>query len=75
MVKDLPEMCDTWVRSLGWEDPLEKGTAAHSSYSGLENSMDCIDHGVAKRRTQLSNFRFEDVVQDREKSVSHSQDM
>ena len=27
-------------------------------YSGLENSMDCIVHGVAKSRTQLSNFHF-----------------
>ena len=27
-------------------------------YSGLENFMDCIVHGVTKRRTQLSNFRF-----------------
>ena len=27
-------------------------------YSGLENSMDCIIHGVAKSRTQLSNFHF-----------------
>ena len=27
-------------------------------YSGLENSMDCIVHGVAKRRTQLSGFHF-----------------
>ena len=31
MVKDLPEMQETWVWSLGWEDPLEKGIAAHSS--------------------------------------------
>ena len=31
MVKDLPAMQETWVWSLGWEDPLEKGTAAHSS--------------------------------------------
>ena len=30
-VKNLPVMWETWVRSLGWEDPLEKGTAAHSS--------------------------------------------
>ena len=30
-VKNLPAMRETWVRSLGWEDPLEKGTAAHSS--------------------------------------------
>ena len=27
----LPAMCVTWVQSLGWEDPLEKGTATHSS--------------------------------------------
>ena len=31
MVKCLPAMWDTWVRSLGWEDPLEKEMAAHSS--------------------------------------------
>ena len=31
MVKNLPEMQETWVRSLGWEDPLEKGSAPHSS--------------------------------------------
>ena len=31
MVKDLPVMQETWVRSLGWEDPLEKGMATHSS--------------------------------------------
>ena len=30
-VKNLPAMQETWVRSLGWEDPLEKGTATHSS--------------------------------------------
>ena len=30
-VKNLPEMRKTWVPSLGWEDPLEKGMAAHSS--------------------------------------------
>ena len=30
MVKRLPTMRETWVRSLGWEDPLEKGMATHS---------------------------------------------
>ena len=43
-------MRETWVRSLGWEDPLEKGKATHSR-PGLENSMDYIVHGVAKSRT------------------------
>ena len=31
MVKNLPAMWETWVRSLGWEDPLEKEMATHSS--------------------------------------------
>ena len=31
LVKNLPAMRETWVCSLGWEDPLEKGKAAHSS--------------------------------------------
>ena len=30
-VKNLPAMKKTWVRSLGWEDPMEKEMAAHSS--------------------------------------------
>ena len=31
MVKNLFTIWETWVQSLGWEDPLEKGTATHSS--------------------------------------------
>ena len=31
MVKNLPAVQETWVQSLGWEDPLEKGMATHSS--------------------------------------------
>ena len=31
LVKNLPAVQETWVRSLGWEDPLEKGKATHSS--------------------------------------------
>jgi len=31
MIKNLPAMRDTWVPSLGWEDPLEEGMATHSS--------------------------------------------
>ena len=32
LVKNLPAMLDTWVRSMVWEDPLEKGKATHSSF-------------------------------------------
>ena len=35
-----------------------EGTGYPLQYSGLENSMDCIVHGVAKSQTQLSNFHF-----------------
>ena len=31
LVKNLPAMWETWVQSLGWEDPLEEGMASHSS--------------------------------------------
>ena len=30
-VKNLPAVQETWVQALGWEDPLEKGMATHSS--------------------------------------------
>ena len=48
LVKNPPATQETWVRSLGWEDPLEKGRATLLQYSGLENSMDYVVHGVAK---------------------------
>ena len=31
LVKNVPAMRDTWVQSLGWEHPLEKGKATHTS--------------------------------------------
>ena len=34
LVKNPPAMWETWVRSLGWEDPLEKGKATYSSILG-----------------------------------------
>ena len=58
LVKNLPAMQETPVRFLGWEDPLEKGKSYPLQYSGLKNSVDCIAPGVAKSRTELSNFHF-----------------
>ena len=60
MVKNLPAMQETRVRSLGWEVPLEKGTAIPSSILCLENPIDrgawwATVHGVAKSQTRLSN--------------------
>ena len=36
LVKNLPAMWETWVQSLGWEDPLEKGKVTHSSILAWE---------------------------------------
>ena len=58
LVKNPPAMRETWVQSLGWEDPLEKGKAAHSSThsSIVAERNPWTVHGVAKSRTQLSDF-------------------
>ena len=58
-VKKLPEMQETWVCSLGWEDPLEEGMATHSSTLAWSIPMDrgawrATFPRVAKSPTQLS---------------------
>ena len=60
MVKNLPAMQETLVRSLSWEDPLEEGMATHSSILACRISMDrgawqAAVHEVAKSWTQLSD--------------------
>ena len=60
MVKNPPAMWETWVRPLGWEDPLEKGMATHSSILDWRIPMDrgawwAIVPGVAKSQTCLSD--------------------
>ena len=56
MVKNLPAVQETRLQFLGWEDPLEKGMANHSSILGLKNYMDkgawrvTTVHGVSKSR-------------------------
>ena len=58
LVKNLPAMLKTWVWSLVWEDPLEKGMVTHSSKNLLENFMDGVVHGVAKSCTRMKDFHF-----------------
>ena len=55
MVKNLPAMLETQFPSLGYEDPLEKEIASHSSILGQENFMDrgswwATVHGVPRVR-------------------------
>ena len=63
MVKNLPANTgdmETRVRSLGWEDPLEKGMATHSSIPAWRIPMDrgawgATVHGVIESQTRLSD--------------------
>ena len=59
-VKNLPVMQETWVQSLGGEDPLEEGMATRSSLLAWRIPMDrgawgATVHGVAKSWTQLKD--------------------
>ena len=55
MLKNLPAMQETWVQSLGWEDPLKKETAPHSSILAWKipwrRSLVGCSHGVTKSQT------------------------
>ena len=60
MAKNLPAMRETWVPSLGWEDPLEKSMATHASILAQEIPMEsgawrATVHGVAENQTRLCN--------------------
>jgi len=57
LVKNLLAMQKTWVQSLGWEDPLEKGKATHSSILVWRIPWTIV-LGVTKSRTRLSDFHF-----------------
>ena len=59
-VKNLPVVRETWVLSLGWEDPLEEGMATHSSMLAWRIPMDrgvwqATVRGVTDSWTQLSD--------------------
>ena len=58
LVKNLPAIRETWVPSLGWEDPLEKGTAAHSSILAWRIPWTVV-YGVTKSETRLSDLHFQ----------------
>ena len=55
VVKNLPAMQETQVRSLGGKDPLEEGMAAHSSILAWrmdQGAWQATDHGVRESRAQ-----------------------
>ena len=51
LVKNLPAKQETWVQSLGWEDPLEKEKATHSSILAWRIPWTMEVHGVANSGT------------------------
>ena len=60
MVRSPPAVQETWVRSLGWEDPLKEGMTTHSTILAWRIPIDrgawwATVHGVAKSRTRLSD--------------------
>ena len=57
LVKNLPTMWESWVRSLGWEKPLEKGKAAHSTILDWRIPWTVV-HEVAKSQTRLNDFHI-----------------
>ena len=58
LVKNPPAKQETWVQSLGWEDPLEKEKATHSSILAWRIPWTMEVHGVANSGTRLSDFHF-----------------
>ena len=55
LVKNLPVMLDTWVRSLGWEDPPEKEKATHSSILAWRIPQTIETMGSQRVRTRPSD--------------------
>ena len=61
LVKNPPAVWETWVRSLGWEDPLEKGTATHSVFwpgelHGLYSPWAGKESGTTERFTHSPQY-------------------
>ena len=59
LLKNPPVMQETWVRYLGWEDPLEKGKATHSSILAWRIPWTIQSMGSQKSWTLLSDFHVE----------------
>ena len=69
LLKNLPAMQETWVRSVGWEDsPGEEGKSYPLQHSGLENSTDCLVYRVTKSQkdtTEKLSLHFKEFEKPR----------
>ena len=62
LVKNLPAMWETWVLSLGWEDPLERGKAAHSSIQ-ISLVAQMVKHLPTMWDTWVPSLGWEDLLE------------
>ena len=63
LVNNLPAVRETWVQSLGWEDPLEKGMATHSSILAwgipwVGHEWVTFTHSLVARKVELNPYRM-----------------
>ena len=75
-LKNPPEMQETWVQSLGWEDLQEDGMATYSSILAWRIPMDrgawwATVQGVTKSQTQLSNYAQHNVILGTKQEIIH----
>ena len=73
-LKHLPATRETWVWPLGWEDPLEREMATHSSTLAwriprMEEPSGATVHGVTKSRTWPSNFTHSLTQEDKQRKL------
>ena len=64
LIKNLPALWETWVHTLGWEDPLKKGKATHSSIlawriqsMGSQSQIRLSDFSLSGNSTMLTKTR------------------
>ena len=70
LVKNLPAMQEIWVQSLGWENPLEKGKAAHSSILAWRIPWTTQSMGLQRVRHDRATFTSHGVPDSKESAYS-----
>ena len=63
MIKNPLAMWETWVQSLGWEDPLEKGQVTHSSILGLPLWAQLVKNPLAMWETWVRSLGWENHLE------------
>ena len=63
LVKNLPAMRETWVGSLGWEDPLEKGKATHSNILAWRIPWGHKELDTTERLSDIQDYRVDGILQ------------